>query len=90
MLNTGPLSSRSRVEVVMRVVDTAKGFFRGFKSVYEKVAAHRKPHEHSEVPLFDSGLSLVGDWILDLAVLALIAVVAGAVIKWAYLAVFHR
>lgn len=74
----------------MRLLTTAKGFFRGFKTVYQKVAAHRKSHEHSEVPLFDSGISLLGNWVLDLAVLALIALVVGTLVKWAYIAVFQK
>jgi hypothetical protein len=60
-----------------------------FKLIYGKVTHHKKSSEPSEEHLFDSGLSVVGDWILDLAVVALIAVVAGAVLKWAYLEIFH-
>ena len=37
--------------------------------------------------IFDSG---IGDWILDLVVLALVALVVGNVIKWAYVAVFQK
>jgi len=60
-----------------------------FKLIYGKVRHHKKSSEPSDEHLFDSGLSVVGDWILDLAVIALIAIVAGAVLKWAYLALFH-
>jgi hypothetical protein len=61
----------------MRLLNSAKGLFRGIKR-------GSKP----EVPsIFDSGL---GDWILDLAVLALIALVVGTLIKWAYIAIFHN
>jgi hypothetical protein len=75
----------------MRLLNAPKVFFRGFKTVYEKVAAPKKSREEPEVPsIFDSGMSVLGDWILDLAVLALIAVVIGTVLKWAYIAVFHK
>jgi hypothetical protein len=80
ILDTGSLSwvSSLKAEVVMRLLNTAKGLFRGFKS------GSKQP----EVPsIFDSGM---GDWILDLAVLALIALVVGAVIKAAYVAIFQR
>lgn len=74
----------------MGLLNAPKVFFRGFKTVYEKVAP-KKSREESEAPsIFDSGMSVVGDWILDLAVLALIAVVIGTVMKWAYVAVFHK
>lgn len=72
-----------------------KSFFRGIKSVYSKVAeqgrsrfAHRSKDANAE-HMFDSGLSVVGDWILGLSVLALIALVVGNVLKWAYVAIFH-
>lgn len=62
----------------MRLFQAAKGLFRGSKG------GAKEP----DVPsLFDSG---IGDWIWNLAVLALIALVVGTVIKWGYLAVFHR
>ena len=79
-VNTGPLSSASscRAEVVMRLLNAAKGLFRGIKS------GSKQP----EVPsIFDSGM---GDWIFDVAVLALIALVVGNVIRWAYLAIFQK
>jgi len=60
-----------------------------FKLIYGKVTHHKKANDSPDEHLFDSGLSVVGDWILDLAVVALIAVVVGAVLKWAYLAIFH-
>jgi hypothetical protein len=60
-----------------------------FKLIYGKVTHHKKPVDPMEAPLFDSGLSVVGDWILDLSVIALIAVVVGAMLKWAYVALFH-
>jgi hypothetical protein len=61
----------------MRLLNSAKGLFRGFRS------GSKQP----EVPsIFDSS---IGDWILDLAVLALIALVIGNVLRWAYLAIFH-
>ena len=71
----------------MRIPDAAKGLVRGFKSAYHKIADHRKSHEHSELPLFNAGIS---DWILDLAALALVALIVGQAIKWAYLTLFPR
>lgn len=69
-----------------------KSFFRGIKNTYSKVAAqgrarltHRSKETNAE-HMFDSGLSVVGDWILDLSVLALIALVVGNVLK----AIFHK
>jgi hypothetical protein len=62
----------------MRLLNAAKGLFRGSKS------GSKQPEAPS---IFESG---IGDWVLDLAVLALIALVIGNVIRWAYLAVFHR
>jgi hypothetical protein len=59
----------------MRLLQAAKGLFRGSKG------------EAKEPSIFDSG---IGDWIWDLAVLALIALVIGTVIKWAYIALFHK
>ena len=62
----------------MRLLNAAKGLFRGSKS------GSKQPEAPS---IFESG---IGDWVLDLAVLALIALVIGNVIRWAYLAVFRR
>jgi hypothetical protein len=60
----------------MRLLNAAKGLFRGFK-----------PGSKHPDSIFDTG---IGDWLLDLAVLALIALVVGNVLRWAYLAIFHR
>jgi hypothetical protein len=61
-----------------------------FKSIYEKVA-HRKSSEDPNVPpLFDSGMSAWGDWVLDLAALALVAIVIGTIAEWAYVTLFHK
>jgi hypothetical protein len=57
----------------MRMTHAAKDFFQGLK----------KNSKQSE-SIFDTG---IGDWILDLAVLALIALVVGTIIRWAYLAI---
>src|SRR5712692_8161020 len=91
-----PLHRRVRAEAVMRLLNFTKAFLRGIKNVYEKVAAQGKSRlAHRSKPtdmpsVFDSGMSVVGDWILDLSVLALIALVLGNVMKWAYVAIFHR
>jgi hypothetical protein len=59
----------------MRMTHAAKDFFQGLK----------KNSKQAESPsIFDTG---IGDWILDLAVLALIALVVGTIIRWAYLAI---
>jgi hypothetical protein len=83
-------------EVFMRQLNFPKNFFRGVKTVYSKVAAQgrsRLTHRSKDADaphMFDSGLSVVGDWILDLSVLALIVLVVGNVLKWAYVVIFHR
>ena len=69
-----------------------KNFFRGVKNAYSRVAAQGKSRlthrsKETDAPhVFDSGLSVVGDWILDLSVLALIALVVVNVLK----AIWHR
>jgi hypothetical protein len=77
----------------MRLLNFTKAFLRGIKNVYEKVGKSRLAHRSkpTDMPsVFDSGMSVIGDWILDLSVLALIALVLGNVMKWAYVAIFHR
>jgi hypothetical protein len=74
----------------MRLVNAPKFVADEFKLIFGKVTHHKKTDESPDDHLFDSGLSVVGDWILDLAVVALVAVVAGAVLKWAYLAIFRQ
>jgi hypothetical protein len=61
----------------MRVPNAAKLFFGSHKSDSEP------PKEPS---IFDSG---VGDWALDFAAIALIALVAGTILRWAYLVIFR-
>jgi hypothetical protein len=85
------------VEVLMRLANAPKFVAEAprfvaheCRVIYEKVAHHKKTEEPPGAHLYDSGLSVVGDWILDLAVVALIAVVAGAVLKWAYVSMFHK
>ena len=51
------------------------------------VAVSSRLKQHEAPSIFDSG---IGDWLLDLAVLALIALVLGNVLRWAYLALFYR
>jgi hypothetical protein len=41
--------------------------------------------EAKDPSIFDSG---IGDWVLDAAAIALIVLVAGTLLRWAYLAVF--
>jgi hypothetical protein len=59
----------------MRFPNAAKSFFRSHKD-------HSKQHEDPSI--FDSGMA---DWILDAVALALIALVAGTLLRWAYLAI---
>jgi hypothetical protein len=56
----------------MRIADAAKGFFRGHKP---------GPKEPS---IFDTSIS---DWLLDLVGLALVVLVVGTLIRWAYVAI---
>jgi len=58
----------------MRMTHAAKNFFQGLK----------KNSKQSEPSIFDTG---IGDWLLDAAALALIVLVAGTLIRWAYLAI---
>jgi len=74
----------------MRLLSAPKFVVDEFKLIYGKVAPHKKTQEPPDPHLFDSGLSVIGDWILDLAVVAMIAVVAAAVLKWGYVALFHK
>jgi hypothetical protein len=85
------------VEVFMRllsapkfVIEAPKFVAHEFKVIYEKVAPHKRTQDPADAHLFDSGLSVIGDWILDLAVVAMIAVVLVEVLKWGYLALFHK
>jgi hypothetical protein len=64
-------------EVVMRIPSAAKSFFQGHKG---------GPKQPEAPSIFDSG---IGDWVLDLAALALIVLVVGTIIRWAYLAIFR-
>jgi hypothetical protein len=69
-----------------------KHFLHEFKLVFSrgKHSQQKTSDDPGEAPLFDSGLSSIGNWILDLAVIAMITVVAGAILKWAYMAIFHN
>jgi hypothetical protein len=60
----------------------AKALFKGF---YDRVA---HPKKDQEAHPYDSGTSAIGDWILDLAAFALVALVVVTIAKWAYLAIF--
>jgi hypothetical protein len=59
----------------MRMLDATKSFLQSHK------LGAKPPKEPS---IFDSS---VGDWLLDAAALALIALVAGTLLRWAYLAI---
>jgi hypothetical protein len=78
----------------MQLLDAPRFVFHEFKVIFNKVSPHRKAPQGTEdpgnAPLFDSGLSSIGNWILDLVVIAMIALVAGAVLKWAYLTIFNK
>ena len=72
------------------VVEAPKFVAHECKVIYERVVPHKKTQEPPDAHLFDSGLSVIGDWILNLAVVAMIAVVAGAILKWGYVSLFHK
>jgi hypothetical protein len=49
--------------------------------------AHKPGAKQQEDPsIFDSS---IGDWLMDAAALALIALVIGTLLRWAYLAMVH-
>lgn len=67
---------RLRKEVVMRMPHVADRLF------------HRhKPDPDDPAPLFDSG---IGDWLLELTAIAMIALILGTIARWAYLAMFAK
>jgi len=61
----------------MRIPNVAKGLFRAHKG---------GPKQPEDPSIFDSG---IGDWILDLAAVAMIALVVGTILRWAYIAIFR-
>jgi hypothetical protein len=79
-------------EVLMHLLDAPKSALHEFKLIFSKnkgksaQGADQQGEEH----LFDSGLSSIGNWLMDIVVIAMIAVVAGAILKWAYVAIFHK
>ena len=65
-----------RKEVVMRMPHVADRLF------------HRPKRDPNDpAPLFDSG---IGDWLLDLTAIAMIALIIGTVLRWAYIALFLK
>jgi hypothetical protein len=67
---------RLRKEVVMRMPHVADRLF------------HRhKPDPDDPAPLFDSG---IGDRLMALTAIALIALIAGTILRWAYIALFLK
>ena len=49
---------------------------------------HRHKADPSDpAPLFDSG---VGDWLLNLTAVAMIVLIIGTVVRWAYIALFLK
>jgi len=67
---------RLRKEVVMRMPHVADRFF------------HRhKPGPDDPAPLSDS---CIGDWLLNLTAVAMIALILGTIARWAYLALFVK
>jgi hypothetical protein len=59
----------------MRIPNAAKSFFHSHKN---------DPKQPEDPSIFDSG---IGDWILDAVAVALIVLVAGTLVRWAYLAI---
>lgn len=76
----------------MHLLDAPKLALHEFKLFFSKNKGKsaQGATDPGEEHLFDSGLSSIGNWLLDIAVIAMIAVVAGAILKWAYLAIFRR
>jgi hypothetical protein len=67
---------RQRKEVVMRMPHVADRLF------------HRqKPGPDDPAPLFDSG---IGDWLLNLTAVAMIALILGTILRWAYISLFAK
>jgi hypothetical protein len=67
---------RLRKEVVMRMPHVADRLF------------HRhKPDPDDPAPLFDSG---IGDWLLNLTAIAMIALIIGTILRWAFIAMFAK
>jgi hypothetical protein len=49
---------------------------------------HRhKSDPNDPAPLFDSG---IGDWLLNLTAVAMIALILGTIVRWAYIAMFMK
>jgi hypothetical protein len=49
---------------------------------------HRdKPDPNDPAPLFDSG---IGDWLLNLTAVAMIVLILGTILRWAYIAMFAK
>ena len=57
------------------------------KSRFEKNLHRHKPGPDDPAPLFDSG---IGDWLLNLTAVAMIALILGTIARWAYLALFVK
>ena len=76
----------------MHLLDAPKSALHEFKLIFSKNKSKsaQNADDPGEEHLFDSGLSSIGNWLMDIVVIAMIAVVAGAILKWAYMAVFRR
>jgi hypothetical protein len=77
----------------MHLLDAPKSALHEFKLIFSKnksKSAQSASDDPGEEHLFDSGLSSIGNWLMDIVVIAMIAVVAGAILKWAYVAIFHK
>jgi hypothetical protein len=55
--------------------------------VADRFFHRQKADPNDPVPLFDSG---VGDWLLRLTAVAMIALLVGTVLRWAYIAMFVK
>jgi hypothetical protein len=76
----------------MHLLDAPKSALHEFKLIFSKNKGKsaQNADDAGEEHLFDSGLSSIGNWLMGMVVIAMIAVVTGAIIKWAYMAIFHR
>jgi hypothetical protein len=76
----------------MHLLDAPKSALHEFKLIFSKNKGKSPQNDDDpgEEHLFDSGLSSIGNWLMGMVVIAMIAVVTGAILKWAYVAIFHR
>ena len=55
--------------------------------VADRLFHRHKPDPDDPAPLFDSG---IGDWLLSFTAVAMIALILGTILRWAYLSLFVK